>query len=57
MHMGYTENRSLVAPVVLVLVLAAVLFLVVDLDRSQEGLLKVPRQALIDLQNQLPTLP
>ena len=57
MHMGYTENRSLVAPVVLVLVLAAVLFLVVDLDRSQEGLLKVPRQALIDLQSQLPTLP
>ena len=57
MQMGYTENRSLVAPVVLVLVLAAVLFLVVDLDRFQDGLLRVPRQALIDLQSQLPTLP
>jgi hypothetical protein len=57
MQVGYTENRSLVAPIVLVVVLAAVLFLIVDLDRSQEGLLRVPRQALIDLQTQLPTLP
>jgi hypothetical protein len=57
MQMGYTENRSFLAPIVLVVVLAAVIYLIVDLDRAQEGLLQVSRQALIDLQSQLPTLP
>ena len=57
MQLGYTENRSLIAPVALVLVLAAVLYLIIDLDRSQAGLLQVPKQALLDLQASIKTLP
>jgi hypothetical protein len=41
----------------LALVLSAVLYLIVDLDRSQEGLLQVSRQALVDLQRSLPSYP
>jgi ABC-type antimicrobial peptide transport system permease subunit len=54
---GYAPNRSLIGLVLLTLVLAVVLYLIVDLDRSQEGLLRVSQQPLIDLQSQLPTLP
>jgi hypothetical protein len=57
MQVGYIEHRSLIAPVLLVLVLSLVLYLIFDLDRSGEGLLKVPYTALRDLQTQLPTLP
>jgi hypothetical protein len=54
---GYAERRNLVALVTLVLVLSAVLYLIVDLDRAQEGLLQVSQQALIDLRATLPTYP
>jgi len=54
---GYADTRNLVALVTLVLVLAAVLYLIVDLDRSLEGLLQVSQQALVDLRNSLPTYP
>jgi hypothetical protein len=54
---GYADTRNLVALITLVLVLSAVLFLIVDLDRSQEGLLQVSQQALIDLRATLPTYP
>lgn len=54
---GYADTRSLVALVMLVLVLSTVLYLIVDLDRSQEGLLRVSQQALVDLQGSLPTYP
>jgi len=57
MGVAYAENRNLVALVLLVLVLAAVLYLILDLDRSGEGLLKVPRAALLDLQSSLSTYP
>ena len=57
MQLGYTENRSLVAPIALLLVLAAVLYLIVDIDRAGQGLLQVPNQALYDLRASLPTLP
>jgi hypothetical protein len=43
--------------ILLVLTLALVLYLVVDLDRPAEGLLKVSQQPLIDLQNSLSSLP
>jgi hypothetical protein len=54
---GYLESRNLVALVALVLVLSAVLYLIVDLDRSDVGLLQVSRQALVDLQQSLPGYP
>ena len=54
---GYGDTRNLVALITLVLVLSAVLYLIVDLDRSQEGLLQVSQQALVDLQSSLPTYP
>jgi hypothetical protein len=56
-HSGYVDKRNLVALVTLVLVLAAVLYLIVDLDRALEGLLQVPQQALVDLKSSLPTYP
>ena len=57
MQLGYTENRSFVPPIALALVLAVVFYLIVDLDRAQQGLMQVPTQALFDLQTQLPTYP
>ena len=50
---GLSEKNNPVAQLVLVLVFAAVLYLIVDLDRPQEGFLQVGQQALIDLQPQL----
>jgi hypothetical protein len=45
-----TTRRS-PAMFVLILAFATVLFLIADLDRAQEGLLRVSQQALIDLQH------
>jgi hypothetical protein len=50
---GLTGRRSLVGAVVLVVALSAVTVLVVDLDRPQDGLLRVSQQPLIDLQRQI----
>jgi hypothetical protein len=54
---GYAESRNLVALVLMVLALSAVLYLIVDLDRAQAGLLQVSQQALVDLQRSLPGYP
>lgn len=53
MHAGYSERRNPFALLAFVLVLSAVFLLIVDLSRSQEGLLNVSQQAMIDLQRQL----
>jgi len=50
---GLTRRRSLLTAVVLVVVLAAVLTLVVDLDRPRDGFLQVNQQPMIDLMEQL----
>jgi hypothetical protein len=57
MQMGFAPNRNIIAPVILAVVLSVVLYLIVDLDRSQQGFLVVSHQPLIDLQSSLPTLP
>ncbi len=57
MQMGYAKGTSLVALFVLVVALSAVLYLIFDLDRAQEGLLRVPQKLIYDLQVQLPKLP
>lgn len=53
MRSSYEANRNLLALAVLVLILSVVFLLIVDLDRAQDGLLRVPQQAMIDLQRQL----
>jgi hypothetical protein len=52
---GYSEKRNFIALMVLVLILSVVFLLIVDLDRSQEGLMRVPQQALYDIQRQINT--
>jgi hypothetical protein len=47
---GLTGRRSVVSAVVLIVALGAVQALVIDLDRPQEGLLRVSQQALLDVQ-------
>ncbi len=48
---GLSGRRSILSAVVLVVALGAVLTLVMDLDRPQEGFLRVSQQALLDVQS------
>jgi hypothetical protein len=50
---GLSEKRSPIIAIVLVIALGATLWLVVDLDRPREGLIKTSQQPLIDLQQKL----
>jgi hypothetical protein len=50
---GLTQRRGLLSAVVLVVFLAAVLTLVVDLDRPTNGFLQVSQQPMIDLLEQV----
>ena len=50
---GFTRKRSLVTAIVLVLALGAVLMLVIDLDRPNDGFIRVSQQPLIDLAEQI----
>ena len=50
---GLTRRRSFLGATVLVVVLAAVLTLVIDLDRPRDGFLQVSQQPLLDLQQQI----
>lgn len=53
LHAGYSERRNLVAIFALILILATVYLLIFDLDRGQSGMVRVPQQALFDLQRQI----
>lgn len=53
MQSSFGSRQNVLALVLLALVFAAVMLLVVDLNRSQEGVLNVSQQAMIDLQRQL----
>jgi len=48
---GLAGRRSILSAVVLVVALGAVMALVMDLDRPQEGFLRVSQQALLDVQS------
>jgi hypothetical protein len=50
---GLTGRRSIISAAISTIVLATVLALVIDLDRPQEGLLRVSQQALIDVQERI----
>jgi hypothetical protein len=48
-HSGLTGARRSPAVLPLAVIFAAVMWMVVDLDRPQEGLLRVSQQPMIDL--------
>jgi len=50
-HAGLTGTSRTLAVLALALAFSAVMLLIADLDRPQEGLLKVSQQAMIDLRN------
>jgi hypothetical protein len=50
---GLTRRRDLLSAIVLIVALGAVLALVVDLDKPQEGFVQVSQQPIIDLQQQI----
>jgi hypothetical protein len=54
---SYHEKQNLIAQIIVVLILALIFIIIVDLDRSNIGLIKVPQQALIELQQRLNQLP
>lgn len=56
-HEGLSKSRRSLAIVVLVVVFSAIMTLVADLDRSQEGFLTVSQQAMIDLRNMMDKAP
>lgn len=52
-HNGLQGGRNLIALLILILVFSAVILLIMDLDRPQEGILRVSQQSMIDLQRQI----
>ena len=50
---GIAGRRSMVATLVVVLAFSAVILLIADLDRPQEGFFKVSQQEMLDLQTRL----
>lgn len=54
---SYRDRHNWIAMVVVAMILAMVFVLIVDLDRSNVGLVQVPQQALIDLRDRLQGLP
>lgn len=50
---SYNGKRNYFSALSVILIFTVVMMLIIDLDRPQEGLLKVSQQALIDLQRQL----
>ena len=54
---GLSRRRSPIIAIVLVISLGAVIWLVVDLDRPQDGLITTSQQPLIDLAESLEELP
>ena len=52
---GLSGTRSWTVTILLALVFTAVILLIADLDRPQQGLLQVSQQALIDLLSKIGT--
>jgi hypothetical protein len=56
-HDGYREKHNVLALIMVILIISVVFLLIIELDRSNVGLLQVPQGALIELQQQLITAP
>jgi hypothetical protein len=54
---SYNGKRNYFSALSVILVFTVVMMLIIDLDRPQEGLLRVSQQALIDLQRQISSMP
>ena len=54
---SYREKHNLIAEIIVVLILSVVFLLIVDLDRSYVGLIRIPQEALQDLQEKLNLMP
>src|SRR5262249_51743302 len=52
-HAGLTSTARTIATLALVVTFSGTLWLIADLDRPQEGLLKVSQQAIVNLQKSL----
>ena len=52
-HGGLTSPIRTLATLALVVIFSGILWLIADLDRPQEGLLKVSQQAMVDLRKSL----
>lgn len=56
-HAGLTSATRILATPALALAFSGILWLIADLDRPQEGLLRASQQAMIDLQKSLTSAP
>ncbi len=54
---SYREKHNLIALIIVVLIVAVVFLMIIDMDRSNVGLLQVPQKALIELQQKLEMIP
>jgi hypothetical protein len=54
---SYTGKRNYLALILMVLIISMVFLIIVDLDRPNQGLIKIPQKALIDLQRQMSSPP
>ncbi len=54
---SYREKHNYIALVMMVLIVSVVFWVIIDMDRSTVGLLQIPQQALVDLQQKLSLTP
>jgi len=54
---SYREKHNLIALIMMVLIVSIVFMVMIDMDRSNVGLLQIPQKALIDLQQKLNITP
>jgi len=54
---SYREKHNLIALIIVVSIVSVVFLMIMDMDRSNVGLLQVPQKALIDLQQKLNLTP
>jgi hypothetical protein len=54
---SYREKHNIIALIMVVLIVSVVFLMIVDMDRSNVGLLQIPQEALIDLQRKLTLSP
>ena len=56
-HTSYREKHNLIALIIVILIQSVVFRLIIDLDRSNIGLIKISQEALLDLQEKLISTP
>lgn len=54
---SYREKHNLISLIMVVLIVSVVFFVIVDMDRSNVGLLQIPQKAMMDLLRRLNLLP